>query len=68
MARQAYVAESPVLTTREAASIANVSEKSIRNWCESGEIQAARLGKVWRVNRREFLKKLGIDEEVIDHE
>lgn len=50
-----------LMTPREAAEIAGVSERHIRKLCERGELRAVKLGKAWRVNRAAFLALCGID-------
>lgn len=50
-----------LMTPREAAELAGVSERHIRKLCERGELRAVKLGRAWRVNRAAFLALCGID-------
>ncbi|RTL00263.1 MAG: DNA-binding protein [Proteobacteria bacterium] len=45
------------LTIKEAASLANLSEKTIRNWIKSGKVVAEfSVGlRRWRIEKKSFL-------------
>lgn len=53
-----------LIKTGEAAELMNVSEHHVRVMCERGEIQAVKVGRVWRINRDALLEQLGIREAV----
>lgn len=55
--------EALVLKASEAARIAGISTRSVTRYCESGEIKAAKFGRMWLINRAAFMKQLGIDDE-----
>lgn len=42
------------LTVREAATIAKVTEKTIRNWLAGGELKTYHAGRLQRVDRAEL--------------
>lgn len=42
------------LTTQQVASHMGVTKQTVRNMCESGQLRAVRIGKVWRINRAAF--------------
>lgn len=54
--------EALMIKPSEAARIAGISTRSVTRYCESGEIKAAKFGRMWLINRAEFMKQLGIDE------
>ena len=37
------------LSTQDAAKLFGVSDRTVRNWCASGALQARKFGKLWRV-------------------
>lgn len=60
--RQTKIAENAqVIDAKTAGELAGVSKRYIYRLCERGEIQAVRLGNVWRINRAAFCAKLGIN-------
>ena len=50
--------ENKLITVAEAARIANVSVRHMYYQCNKGEVVAAKIGNVWRVNRDKLLEKL----------
>jgi excisionase family DNA binding protein len=50
-----------MLTPQEAAALFDVHERTIRNWCESGELPALRLGRQWRIPRPWLELKMAFD-------
>jgi excisionase family DNA binding protein len=44
------MAESPLMTTQEMSRFLRVSQKTIRKWCADGQLPAARIGGVWRID------------------
>jgi excisionase family DNA binding protein len=52
-----------VLSCDEAAEVAGVPARTMRRLCETGEVKAAKLGKVWRVNTVALLSSLGVYDE-----
>jgi excisionase family DNA binding protein len=47
--------EEEYISTAEAAKIANVSEKTIRNWLEAGDITRYKSANRVRVNKGELI-------------
>ncbi len=39
----------PVLSLKEAAAILNMSETTLRVWCQSGQLRASKLGRSWKI-------------------
>ena len=39
----------PLHTTAEVADMRGVSERTVRRWCESGEVWAMKVGATWRI-------------------
>ena len=46
---------------KEAASVTGLSTRTITRMCESGKLEAAKLGKSWLINRAALMRKLGIE-------
>lgn len=51
-----------MLSCEQAAQVAGVSRKHIRNLCARGELRAVRLGMAWRIPRDAFLQSVGLVE------
>lgn len=50
----------PALIDLEQASILlGVNIESVRRYCVSGEIPAVQIGKQWRIDKRNLMKKFG---------
>ena len=49
-----------MLSCEQAAEVACVSRKHIRNLLASGELRGTRLGRAWRIPRDAFLEFLGL--------
>ena len=49
-----------MLRIRDAAPIANLSERGLLNLIRSGEVRAVKVGTAWRIPRDPFLRQLGI--------
>lgn len=43
----------------ECGAIAGVSTRTITRMCERGELEAAKFGKLWRINRESFMQRIG---------
>lgn len=43
-----------LLTIKDAASLLQVSEKTIRRWIDTAELPAAKLGNQWRIRPRDL--------------
>lgn len=59
------MAETEYLSTEEAAQLLNVHRNTIKSWLLSGKLPAVRVGKLYRIPRRELeaqIKKLTNDE------
>jgi excisionase family DNA binding protein len=41
----------PLMTLAEVAELLRVDVETVRRWCRTGEIQAVKVGRVWRVKR-----------------
>lgn len=51
----------PLLTVKQAARIANTSERTVYRMCEKGKVKACRLaGGAWRINSALYLEFLGL--------
>ena len=53
--------EPPTMDTNEAAWLLSCSVKHIRDLCERGELKAARVGKLWRINRAQVYELAGVE-------
>lgn len=51
-----------VWTPREAAELLGISERSVQRLCASGQIEAVRVGRQWRIGRNYLLRLMGIGE------
>lgn len=47
------------LTVDEAATILRLSPKTIRSYCQSGEIRASKVGGIWFIHRVPFERQFG---------
>lgn len=55
--------ELPVmLTCEQAAAVAGVSRKHVRNLLAKGDLNGTRLGTCWRIPRDSFLQAIGLKE------
>lgn len=43
----------------EAARLADCSTRTITRMCEQGALDACKLGRVWRINRKSFMRRIG---------
>lgn len=62
--RRVYARDSglPVpCSIKEASRILNLSEKTMRRLCRDGEIDARKVGREWRIPRKEVLSLCGGD-------
>lgn len=50
----------PLITTKEAEALGIGRERTVRQMCETGKIQAAKVGSTWRINRDALLKQFGL--------
>ena len=55
----------PVTTVTEAATIARVCPKYMRELLRGGTVKGVKVGTVWKVNTADLLRYLGIDGGVI---
>lgn len=51
-----------MLSCTQAAQVANVSKKHVRNLLAKGELKGVRLGTAWRIPRDAFLQSVGLTE------
>lgn len=49
-----------MLTIETAKNIPGCSDRYMRTLCESGQVRAVKLGRVWRVNRDSLLEFCGL--------
>lgn len=52
--------ENLVWTPREAAQLLGISERSVQRLCASGQIEAVRVGRQWRIGRNYLLRLMGM--------
>ena len=52
----------PVLSVSEAARLARLTPKAVRDLLREGKVRGSKLGGVWRVPTGAWLDMLGIDE------
>lgn len=50
-----------VLTVKQAATLLDCSECSVCRACDRGQIKAAKVMKMWRINKAALLEYIGID-------
>lgn len=50
-----------LFTVREAASLAHVSPRTIARMCELGEVRAVKVRSMWRINRADLMRVLGLN-------
>lgn len=50
-----------VLTVKQAATLLDCGERSVCRMCERGQIKAAKVMTVWRINKAALLEYIGID-------
>lgn len=55
----------PLITVNEAAGIARVCPKFMRDLLRDGKIKGTKMGTVWRVNTASLLAYCGLREEVV---
>ena len=46
--------EEKLLTPKEVASILAVSPKSVREWLLQGRLKGVRVGRLWRIRKRDL--------------
>ena len=46
--------EEKLLTPKEVASILAVSPKSVREWLQQGRLKGVRVGRLWRIRKRDL--------------
>ena len=44
--------ELQVYTVNEAADLLEMNDQTVRRWCRDGELQAAKMGRNYRISRR----------------
>lgn len=50
-----------LLTTTQAATILNVTPRTVQSMCEAGKLKAVRVQSLWRVNRDALLEFAGLE-------
>lgn len=51
-----------LMKPKEAAALADCSTRTITRLCEQGVLDACKLGRVWRINREAFMRRIGAAE------
>ena len=49
-----------LLTVKQAAELAQVSDKHIRDLCAEGAFKAVKVGELWRINTESYFRYLGL--------
>lgn len=49
-----------LMSTRQAARVCGVTPRQIARMCERGDLKAARVGKLWRVDHDALAKRMGL--------
>ncbi len=44
----------PLLNIKDVAEVCGVSTKTVRRWIQSGQLVAIRLGRQWRIARKDL--------------
>jgi len=52
------------LTPDEVADELRVTRRAVYRWLQSGRLQAAKAGRVWRIRRKDLEEFLGLEEEL----
>ena len=50
----------PLLTVKEAEALGVGCERTVRQMCERGKIQATKVGSTWRIARDPLLRQFGL--------
>ena len=50
----------PLIKTKVAAALLDISPRKVRDMCAKGEIKAVKVGTDWRINTAAFLEQFGI--------
>lgn len=50
-----------LLTTTQAATVLNVTPRTVQSMCEAGKLRAVRVQSLWRVNRDALLEFAGLE-------
>lgn len=50
-----------LLNTTQAATILNVTPRTVQSMCEAGKLKAVRVQSLWRVNRDALLEFAGLE-------
>lgn len=53
-----------MLTCEEAAEVAGISARFVARLCASGEVEATRIGRIWRINTEGWLRRCGLYDQV----
>ncbi|MCI6548287.1 MAG: helix-turn-helix domain-containing protein [Coriobacteriaceae bacterium] len=53
-----------MLTCEEAAEVAGISARFVSRLCVSGEVEATRIGRIWRINTEGWLRRCGLYDQV----
>ena len=49
-----------MLTVHEVAQLLNLCDRTVYRMCESGDLEAVKIGKLWRIRRVTVLKIMGL--------
>ena len=50
----------PLLTADEAAELLRVNKRTVTRLCCEGELKSVRIGRQWRINAEELMKRCGV--------
>ena len=50
-----------LIKTDEAAELLDVSAESVRLWLQAGQLEGHKIGRVWRVHRKDVLRVINGD-------
>lgn len=51
-----------LMTVKQAASMLNVSRRTVTRLCESGQLKSIRVGGQWRINTRAIRRAAGLED------
>lgn len=51
------------MSVREVSELLDISQRTILRMCHEDQIGCIRVGSQWRIPRRQFFRRLGIDED-----
>ena len=55
------VERAELLTTEQAAELAQVNKRTITRMCVDGQVRAVKVRSMWRINRADLMRVLGLN-------